>query len=167
MKLDKGNGTNDVLVVGGTLTYGGVLSLTNLSGALAANDSFKLFNAGAYSGAFSSVNPETPGVNLAWDTNSLGSGILKIVSTGTGPTTNASITSVSRSGSNLLIHGTNNNVPNTSGHFVVLTSTNIALPLSNWTPVLTNPFNLDGTFDYTNPIVPGMARQFIDVQAVP
>jgi len=85
----------------------------------------------------------------------------------TGPTTNATITSVKTSGTNLLIHGVNNNVPNTSFHYAVLTSTNIALPLSNWTAIVTNPFNSDGTFDYTNPIVPTTPRQFIDVKAVP
>ncbi len=85
----------------------------------------------------------------------------------TGPTTNASITSVKLSGTNLLVHGTNNNVPNTSFHYAVLTATNILTPLSNWTPVVTNPFNPNGTFDYTNPIVPGTPRQFIDVEAVP
>lgn len=37
----------------------------------------------------------------------------------------------------------------------------------NWTAVLTNPFNPDGTFDYTNAIVPGTRQQYIDVLAVP
>lgn len=83
------------------------------------------------------------------------------------PSTNAEITAVSLSGTNLIVQGTNNNVPNTSFHYVVLTSTNLALPLSDWTVVVTNTFNSAGTFDYTNPIVPGSPRQFIDVQAVP
>lgn len=86
----------------------------------------------------------------------------------TNPTTNANITHVSLSGTNLLIHGTNNNVPNTSFHFEVLATTNLTTPLSNWTVLSNNiPFNSDGTFDYTNPIVPGTPRQFIDVKAVP
>ena len=83
------------------------------------------------------------------------------------PTTNATITGFFRSGTNLVVLGTNNNVPNTNFHYVALTATNLATPLSNWTPVVTNPFNPDGTFDYTNPIVPGTPRQFIDVKAVP
>lgn len=83
------------------------------------------------------------------------------------PTNSASITGEFRSGANLVIKGTNNNVPNTAYHYEVLTTTNIATPLSNWTPVATNPFNADGTFEYTNPIVPGTPRQFIDVKAVP
>jgi hypothetical protein len=58
-------------------------------------------------------------------------------------------------------------VPNTSFHYVVLTSGNITNALSNWTAVVTNPFKSDGTFDYTNPIVPGTPQQFFDVKAVP
>ncbi len=85
----------------------------------------------------------------------------------TGPTTNANITSVSRVGTNMVIHGTNNNVPNTSFHFAVLASTNLLTPMSNWTVLGTNPFNGNGTFDYTNPIVPGTPRQFLRVEAVP
>lgn len=85
----------------------------------------------------------------------------------TSPTTNANITHVFLSGTNLVIQGTNNNVPNTNFHYAVLVSTNVALPLSNWTILSTNPFNSDGTFDYTNPVVPGTPHQFIDVQAVP
>ena len=130
---------------------------------------FPLFPNPNYAGAFTSIIPATPGNGLAWDTNSLSvDGTLKIV-TGpfTGPTTNASISTATLSGTNVLIHGTNNNVPNTMFHYAVLTSTNINLPLSNWTAVVTNPFNPDGTFDYTNPVVPGAAWQFIDVQAVP
>lgn len=83
------------------------------------------------------------------------------------PTKSAEITHISLSGTNLIIQGTNNNVPNTSFRYAVLTSTNVALPLSEWTLVVTNPFNGDGTFDYTNPVVPGAPRQFIDVKAVP
>ena len=84
------------------------------------------------------------------------------------PSTNATITRAVLSGTNLVVMGTNNNVPNTSFHYAVLTATNLNTPLSNWILVLSNGgFNPDGTFDYTNPIVPGTPRQFIDVKAVP
>ncbi len=84
-----------------------------------------------------------------------------------GPTTNATITKVSLVGTNLVIHGTNNNVPNTSFHYAVLASTNLLTPLGSWTVLSTNPFSGTGTFDYTNPIVSGTPRQFLDVEAVP
>ena len=47
------------------------------------------------------------------------------------------------------------------------TSPNITNALTNWTPVITNPFNSGGTFDYTNPIVPGSSQLFFDTKAVP
>jgi autotransporter-associated beta strand protein len=170
MKLDKANATNDLLFSFGSITYGGTLVITNLNTGLAVGDAFQLFSAGGgYSGAFSALQPASPGSGLSWDTNSLAvDGTLKIVvGPVTGPTTNANITKVTLSGTNLLIHGTNNNVPNNVGHFVVLATTNLATPLSSWTPLATNSFNGDGTFDYTQPIIPGTPRLFIDVQAAP
>lgn len=84
-----------------------------------------------------------------------------------GPTTNASIAKVLLSGTNLVIEGTNNNVPNTNFQYVVLVTTNLATPLSNWTPIATNGFKPDGTFDFTNTIVPGSPQEFFNVKAVP
>src|SRR6185503_3529761 len=43
-----------------TLTYGGTLVVTNLAGAFASGDSFKLFDATTYLGAFATVIPATP-----------------------------------------------------------------------------------------------------------
>jgi fibronectin-binding autotransporter adhesin len=167
MDLDQNNKTNDVLFCNSAITYGGTLQLTTTN-QLTNGASFKLFKAGSYSGAFANIVPTAPGSGLAWNTNTLSTGVISVVpGPVTGPTTNATITSAKASGTNLLIHGVNNNVPNTSFHYAVLTSTNLTLPLSNWTAVVTNSFNPDGTFDYTNPIVPGTPRQFIDVKAVP
>jgi autotransporter-associated beta strand protein len=82
MKLNKTGATNDVLSVSGTLTYGGTLSLTNLSGTLAAGNSFKLFSAGTYSGSFAHVLPATPGAGLGWGTSTLNTdGTLRVVAT--------------------------------------------------------------------------------------
>jgi hypothetical protein len=81
MRLNKSGATNDVLSVAGTVTYGGTLSLTNLSGALAATDTFKLFSAGSYAGSFARLSPTVPGTGLLWDTNTLtADGILRLVS---------------------------------------------------------------------------------------
>jgi fibronectin-binding autotransporter adhesin len=79
MKLNKASATNDVLSVAGTLTYGGTLSLTNLSGTLAAGDSYKLFSAGTYGGTFARLSPATPATGLIWNTNTLATdGTLRI-----------------------------------------------------------------------------------------
>ncbi len=73
MKLSKSGTTlaNDALTGITTLTCGGTLSVTNLGPtALAAGDSFKLFNATTYAGAFTNFNlPSLGSTNLAWDTS--------------------------------------------------------------------------------------------------
>lgn len=167
MKVDGSAGTNDVINVAQTITYGGTLTVTALTPPI-GGQTFRPFSAGTYSGSFAQTNLPALVQGLSWNTANLNvNGTISVSGTAVGPTTNANITKVSLSGGNLLVHGINNNVPNTNFHYVVLTSTNVALPLTNWTPVLTNSFKADGTFDYTNVIAPGSTRLFIDVKVVP
>jgi hypothetical protein len=57
------------------LTCGGTLIVTNISGpALVVGNKFKLFNAGSYSGAFSSVQLPPLSASLAWNTSALNTG---------------------------------------------------------------------------------------------
>lgn len=63
--------TNDVVNKTGTLIYGGTLVVTNISGALTAGDSFKLFNASSYTGSFNNVTLPPLGNGLIWTTNTL------------------------------------------------------------------------------------------------
>jgi hypothetical protein len=65
----------------------------------------------------------------------------------------------------VILSGTNNN-GSSSGSYVVLVSTNVALPLSNWSVLSTQTFNSDGTFNYTNG-VGSDARRFYIIQALP
>jgi autotransporter-associated beta strand protein len=169
MEVSKTANTNDQLRAGSSsIVYGGTLTVSNLAGTFVGGENYKLYSAASYSGAFAVTNLPALSAGLVWITTNLTvNGTISVVSTAVNPTTNATITKVSLSGTNVLVHGTNNNVPNTSFHYVVLTSSNIATALSNWTPVATNGFSAGGTFDYTNPIVPGTPRQFIDVKAVP
>jgi autotransporter-associated beta strand protein len=80
-EINKDVGTNDLVQGLTSVTYGGTLTLTNTgSTAYAPGDSFKLFAASAYNGAFASVVPAIPAVGLLWDTNSLRiNGTLKVV----------------------------------------------------------------------------------------
>jgi autotransporter-associated beta strand protein len=71
MKVSETAAANDQILGVTTLTYGGTLVLTNLAGNLAVNESFKLFTAGSYSGAFSSVVSDTPGQIVTWDLSQL------------------------------------------------------------------------------------------------
>jgi autotransporter-associated beta strand protein len=80
MKVNKDAVSRDLIQGMTSITFGGVLSVTNLSGTLAVGDSFKLFDAAAYAGSFTSVTPAAPGAGLLWDTTSLTvDGTLKIV----------------------------------------------------------------------------------------
>jgi fibronectin-binding autotransporter adhesin len=157
-----GNPTVAPVNVTGATTTRGTVNVA-LSGSALAPASFPLI---AYAGAspFASLH-FVPPAGFTGSLSDNNAGLISVAIVSSGPTTNASITKVSLVGTNLVVHGTNNNVPNT-GRYVVLTATNIATALSNWTPVATNGFS-NGTFDYTNPIVPGTVEQFIDIKVVP
>jgi autotransporter-associated beta strand protein len=71
MELDATTQTNDLITGMSSVSFGGQLIVTNLSGALAAGNSFKLFNAGNYGGSFDVVTLPTLAGNLTW-TNRLG-----------------------------------------------------------------------------------------------
>jgi len=144
MKLNKSvSPSNDVLVVTGMLTYGGTLDVTNIGpGTLTNGDSFKLFSAGGYSGAFTNIVPATPGAGLAWNTSLLGVN-------GT-----VSVTYAPPAFAGAVLSGTNfsflvtNSVAGATNY--VLTSTNLALPLAGWTRLATNVFDAGGNLAFTN-----------------
>jgi autotransporter-associated beta strand protein len=82
IQINKNAGTRDQLTTTGTLNYGGTLIVTNLTGTLANGDSFKIFNAGTYAGAFANIilPPLNPG--LMWFTDTLtSSGTISVVGT--------------------------------------------------------------------------------------
>jgi len=135
--------TNDVIRAH-TITFGGTLTVTNISATLlAAGNSFKLFVASNYSGAFNAINPPTPGAGLAWNSNNLGlNGTLSVVSVPSRP----GITGVRLSGTNLVINATNGMTGETN---YVLMTTNLTTPLNQWTPVATNVLAGSGNFTIT------------------
>lgn len=80
IELNKAANTNDQLRVVGALTYGGTLTVTNLDGQLWAGDSFQIFDASSFSGAFAATNlPALPnGFQWQWTP---ANGTLSIIST--------------------------------------------------------------------------------------
>jgi autotransporter-associated beta strand protein len=64
------------------------------------------------------------------------------------------------SGGNFIFSGTNGAV---GAQYRILTTTNIALSLSNWTPVLTNTVGSDGSYGYTNSSPTNKASFFLIV----
>jgi hypothetical protein len=138
--------TNDAVRVIGTLTEAGSLNVTN-SGMIdfAIGDSFKLFTAGAFSGAFTNFNLPPLPAGLSWNTSALNvNGKLSVVLTA-----QPVVTSVALTDGGLVLSGSGGLA---NGNFYLLGTTNVALPVSNWTPVATNQFDVDGNFDFTNPV---------------
>jgi hypothetical protein len=143
--------TNDVVAAGGTITYGGTLNLANASGtAWAAGNSFKVFNAAVYKGAFSGVTPATPGAGLSWNTNQLGSGVISVSGS-----SSAIISSTSLSGTNLVFSGSGGTA---NAPYYVLSTTNLVK--GPWITNTTGNFLSNGNFSVTNPILPGLPQRF-------
>ena len=150
--------TNNSVNVTGALTNGGTLNVTNIGGTAFGNgDSFKLFNATGYSGAFANVILPPLPFGLAWNTNNLNTaGVLSVVAT-----TKPAIGSISISASGSVFTGTGG-VGN--ANFYLLTSINLAAPLTNWTRLLTNQFDGNGNFNFTNAMNTNNAQSFYLLQ---
>lgn len=161
LKLSKATtATNDVLLVSssGTLALGGTLNVTLLSGSVAANDTFTLFSApGGISGFFATTNLPALSAGLAWNTSNLGNGVLSVVGT-TVPT--PQFAGVRLSGTSLILSATNGLA---GQQYVLLGSTNLAKPLNQWTPLLTNTFDSNGNLSLTNSINPALPQEFFRI----
>jgi fibronectin-binding autotransporter adhesin len=155
MKLDASAGNSDEINAS-SFIYGGTLTVTNIAGTLAVGQTFELFLGSSYSGAFSTINLPALAAGLAWNTNLLGNGTLQVVAT-----TPPHITVVALSGANLILSGTNGVA---GGQYVLLSSTNVTLPFSQWVPVLTNNFDASGNFSLTNTINPNTPQNFYLLQ---
>jgi PKD repeat protein len=64
---------------------------------------------------------------------------------------------VMQGGTNFIFNGTNGPA---GAQYRILTATNVAQALVNWTPVFTNTFNNDGTYGFTNASSTNKARFF-------
>jgi hypothetical protein len=151
--------SSSTIAVNGSLTLGGTLNIASGSG-FAAGD-YTLFT---YTGGLSGlpVLGTTPtgfeGYTYAVSTSTPQEVILEV-----SPPSSPSFSSASfdSSSGNIILSGTGG-VKN--GAYDVLTSTNVALPLSQWTPVATNQFNSSGSFVFTNSVQTGDSQRFFLLQ---
>ncbi|HUA39788.1 MAG TPA: glycosyl hydrolase family 28 protein [Candidatus Sulfopaludibacter sp.] len=152
-------GTNATeVVVAGNLTLNNTLNI-------AAGDGF---SAGAYtlftySGSFSGspvlgTTPAIAGYTYSL-TNSPGS--VRLLVQAPAPPSPPSFGSISATANGLVMSGSGGT---TNGTFYVMTSTNIALPLNQWTPVATNRFDAGGNFIFTNAFAPNTPQAFYILQ---
>jgi len=157
-EISKSPTTNDVARVFGTLTCGGTLIVTNIgTTAPASGDSFKLFNAVSYSGAFSKVILPLLPLGLAWNTNTVNTnGTLSVVVTARPFVGRAAV-----AGNGFWFSGTGGVA---SANYYLVGTTNLATPLSNWTRLLTNQFDAAGNFNFTNPMNPSWPQSYYRLQ---
>ena len=150
--------TNDVITTT-SATFAGTLNLNLIAGTFTAGQSFKLFHAASYAGSFDSIVPASPGAGLTWNTNNLAvNGTLSIVAI-----TPPAFSSITPAGSDLNLSATGGAA---GGAVTVLTSTNLALPLAQWTTLTTGNFDGAGSFTYTvtGALNSGTAQQFFILQ---
>ena len=161
VEVNKDNGVASDLLrnLSGTFTYGGTLQV-RLTGAapLAVGDTFYLFEASGFLGAFATIQlPQ----GYSWDTSQLSvSGAVTVAAIGS--PTPPSISFVKVSGGNLTLVG-GGGVPGAT--FQVLSSTNLAAPRLNWLPLMTNIFAPDGGFTNLIPVNPVDSQRYYGLQA--
>lgn len=103
--------------------------------------------------------PATPGAGLVWNTNNLTvNGTLAVAA----PTT-PSFGSIMVAGSDIVLNATNGTP---FGQVIILTSTNLTLPVAQWTPLVTNNFDGTGSYSFTNSgaLSSGQPQQFYRLQ---
>lgn len=139
--------------------YGGILVVSNVtidSSVMTNGETFQLFNAASATGNFSSIvgSPGVAGLSYVFYPATGVLGVTNAVVVKSSPR----ITHISVSGTTLNISGTNGTA---SGSFVLLGSTNVALPVAQWTPLLTNSFDGSGNFNLsTNIVNPSVPFEF-------
>ena len=134
---------NTHVALGAAVTYGGVLNIVT-NGTFTAGQTFTLFSGtgATNAGNFASI-AGNPGAGKIF---SFTNGVLSVVS---GVLPKAVISSVTLSGGNLILQGTNGA---SSGTYSILTSTNVALPLASWTTNTTGSFTAGGAFSNAVPV---------------
>jgi autotransporter-associated beta strand protein len=148
--------TNDSVVVSGTLsgTTTGTLTLTNQGPALAAGDTFTLFSRPFAGGNALTLSPATPGTGLSWINKLAVNGTIGVV-TAVKPTPH--VVGVSIVSGSLVFSGTNGLA---YGAYAILSTTNLATPLTNWTQVGSGYFDGNGNCGATNAINPGEPARY-------
>jgi autotransporter-associated beta strand protein len=162
MKLNRANTPNSDQIVStlSTVTYGGTLIITNIGAALQPGDTFTLFSgSGLSGGSFSSiVTSDYYGIDTS-----------KLAVNGTITVTNVFKPAFSAVNFSSLANGTITlNVTNgpANGTVNVLTSTNLALPLNQWTTNSTATFDGNGNLSSDTITVDQTVPQlFLQLQA--
>ena len=153
--------TNDGLPMNRVVVTGlGVCAAPGKNAAdFAAGNHFRLFSAADFAGGFTSFTlPALTATNLYWNTGRLNvDGSLWVMSRAA-----PDIAQTSLAGGDLILSG-GDGTPGWT--YYVLSSTNLTLPLAQWTRVATNQFDANGNFIFTNEINLNAADAFYRMQS--
>jgi len=154
-------GTNSSkFVVSGTLTLNGTLNFTNAGGFGATNYLLFTHVGGLIGTPVLGTTPTVNSYSYNLDTNTIGQ--VKLVVTAPLPPNFGNIKVAAGSGGGSFVLSGTGGV--TNGTYLVLTSTNLLLPLSQWQIAATNPFDAGGNFNFTNTPAPGSPQLFYLLQ---
>jgi len=152
--VNGGTPTNSAVVLGGTLTCGGVLNIVT-NGAFTAGQTFQLFSGAGPSNAGNFANiAGSPGNGLSF---AFTNGVLSVVSTALTPPTLSGWRPLSGTSFPLTFSGPSGQT------YSVLSSTNVALPLSSWTTQSSGIFGASPV-NYTDTNATN-AQQFYRIQS--
>ncbi len=157
MQINKAGATltSDLLIVGGTLAYGGLLMVTNTGDALASGDVFNLFDAPNFTGSFASLNLPPLSAGLFWNTTWLSLDGTIHVETVPPP----AIQAWAYNGTTVTLQ-----FPSTAGiNYILQDATNLFAPVT-WTSLSTNA-GTGGLMTIPAPVTPGRQQQFYRLQA--
>jgi len=145
---------SDRIVVSNALALNGILHISSVAGFGAGT--YTLMTCGAaLTGTLPLIGSKPAGFSCTVNTNTAGQ--VRVVVTPLAPPV---IGGVNQSNGNLVLTGTGP----ANENYLVLTSTNLILPLANWTPIATNSFGPAGSFSFTNAITPGQPQNFYRLQ---
>jgi autotransporter-associated beta strand protein len=148
---------NNLISVAGAFIAGGTLVVSNTDDPLQAGDAFQLFNAPVLTGGFSSLTLPALTPGLYWATNTFQTdGTIRVLAE-----TPPVIGIIGFANGKLVFSGTGGV---TNGTYYVLTSTNLAAPTTSWTRLLTNQFDGNGNFNFTNAPNPNAPQSFYLLQ---
>lgn len=150
MELNAQDLTSDRVAGLSNVVFGGTLVLPNLAGTLLAGQSFQLFQATNASGSFAGFSPPTPGPGLGWEFHPT-SGTLSVVSVA--PPQFTSI--VAGADGSYTLSGTGP----AGAAYRIFATTNLVLPLSNWTVAATGTFH-GGVFQFTDTAATNFPHRF-------
>jgi hypothetical protein len=138
------------VVVKGNLALGGTLIATNFGGLVAGTNTLFTYN-GTLSGTIA-LGAMPTGYKFVLATNVPGQ--VNLIAA------KPVIATVARVSTNIIFTGTGGIA---TSNYLVLVSTNLAMPLANWSRLATNQFDVSGNFRITNSMLPSDSKRFYTI----